>query len=728
MGRTRGTTRTTRAGNAEQNPPGPRSRGRRKRRSDRTYPADELRRDLLLACISRAIDDREIALQKQSRVFFQISGAGHEALYLALAHELRPGYDWFFPYYRDCALMLGLGLTPTQILYQAVGSADDPASGGRQMPSHWGSVPFNVVTQSSPTGSQCIPAVGCAEAGRYIVRHPDLAEQGLKAHGDELTYVSLGEGACSEGEFWESLNTACVEHLPVLYVVADNGYAISVPASEQAPAPVNELVGGFTGLEVHTVDGTDYFAVRDIVPGIISQVRAGVGPALLHARVTRPYSHSAADTQSKYRLPQELESELEHDPIDGMERALVERGVITPDEAVEIREEARRIVAEAAKEALAGARPDPATVLDNVVALPDIPDPGEPRPAPAEGDGAAPVALGEAVRRGLHEAMAADERIRVFGEDVADAREAVLADVEGKGGVFGTTHGLQRAFGRARCYNTPLSESNIIGRAVGQAVRGLKPVPEIQFMDYIYPAMQQVKSEAATIRWRSNGSWTCPVVIRVPIGGYLTGGAIWHSQCGEAIFTHIPGLLVAFPSRAADAVGLLRAAFRCDDPVLFFEHKHLLRQPYTRDPYPDTDYVVPFGRGRYARRGKDLTVVTWGATVQKSLQAAERLAQEDDVDVEVIDLRTLVPWDQEMVAESVKATSRVLVVHEDVRRGGFGGEIAAWIGDELFWELDAPVGRVAAKDCHVAYEPSLEWAILPQVDDIVDGARRALRA
>ena len=681
------------------------------------YPDEELRRDFLLACISRSIDDREIALQKQSRVFFQISGAGHEALYLAIARELRAGYDWFFPYYRDCALMLGLGMTPTQILLQAVGSADDPASGGRQMPSHWGYRPFNVVTQSSPTGSQCIPAVGCAEAGRYIVRRPGL---GLTAHGDEITYVSLGEGACSEGEFWESLNTACVEHLPVLYVVADNGYAISVPASEQAPAPVNELVSGFTGLRVNTVDGTDYFAVRELIPDIVAHLRAGAGPALLHARVTRPYSHSAADTQSKYRLPQELETELESDPIDGMERALVERGVLSPDDAVALRDEARRIVAEAAKEALAAPRPDPATVMDHVVALPDIPDPGEP------GDSGETVAFGEAIRRTLHEAMAADERIRVFGEDVADAREAVIADVEGKGGVFGTTHGLQRAYGRGRCYNTPLSESNIIGRAVGQAVRGLRPSPEIQFMDYIYPAMQQVKSEAATIRWRSNGTWTCPTVIRVPIGGYLTGGAIWHSQCGEAIFAHIPGLLVAFPSRAADAVGLLRAAFRCEDPVLFFEHKHLLRQPYTRDPFPDEGYVIPFGRGRYATRGTDLTIVTWGATVHKSCQAAERLGLEDGMSVEVIDLRTLVPWDQEIVAESVRTTSRVLVVHEDVRRGGYGGEIASWIGEELFWELDAPVGRVAAKDCHVAYEPSLEWAILPQVDDIVAGARSVL--
>jgi 2-oxoisovalerate dehydrogenase E1 component len=720
MGRIRGATKSK--GSTKASGKAGANSGRRGQGA-KAYSADELRHDLLLACISRAIDDREIALQKQSRVFFQISGAGHEALYLALAHELRPGHDWFFPYYRDCALMLGLGLTAKQILLQAVGSAEDPASGGRQMPSHWGYVPFNVVTQSSPTGSQCIPAVGCAEAGRYIVRHPDL---GLPAHGDEITYVSLGEGACSEGEFWESLNTACVEHLPVLYVVADNGYAISVPASEQAPAPVHEMVAGFKGLQTYTVDGTDYFAVRELAPTIVSHLRAGVGPVLLHARVTRPYSHSAADTQSKYRISQELETELEQDPIEGMERAMVERGAITPDEAVAIREEARRIVAQAAKEALAAARPDPGTVLDNVVALPDIPDPGEPKPAPGtEGE---EVALGEAIRRGLHEAMAADERIRVFGEDVADAREAVLADVEGKGGVFGTTHGLQRAFGRARCYNTPLSEANIIGRAVGQAVRGLRPAPEIQFMDYIYPAMQQVKSEAATIRWRSNGTWTCPTVIRVPIGGYLTGGSIWHSQSGEAIFTHIPGLLVAFPSRAADAVGLLRAAFRCEDPVLFFEHKHLLRQPYTRNPYPDESYVVPFGRGRYARRGRDLTIVTWGATVQRSLQAAERLAADDVGEVEVIDLRTLVPWDQEIVAESVRSTSRVLVVHEDVRRGGFGGEIAAWVADELFFDLDAPVGRIGAQDCHVAYEPSLEWAILPQVDDIVAGAQRILEA
>ena len=684
------------------------------------YPADELRRDLLLARVSRAIDDREIALQKQSRVFFQISGAGHEALLLGLAHELRPGYDWFFPYYRDLALMLGLGVSAEQVLLQAVGSADDPASGGRQMPAHWGDPERNVVTQSSPTGSQCIPAVGCAEAGRYIVRRPHL---GLPAQGDEVTYVSLGEGATSEGEFWESLNTACTEHLPVLFVVADNGYAISVPSSEQSPAPIDELVSGFAGLQVRSIDGTDYFEVRRTAREVVTHIRAGVGPALVHAKVTRPYSHSAADTQSKYRLPKELAWETEHDPIDRLERDLVEAGVLTADEAAEIRDEARQVVADAAKAALAAARPDVDSVLDQVVALPDIPDPGEAATGP-EGDDV--VALGEAIRRTLHEVMEADERVRVFGEDVADAREAILADVEGKGGVFGTTHGLQRSFGRARCYNTPLAEANIIGRAVGQAVRGLRPVPEIQFFDYIWPAMQQIRSEAATIRWRSNGAFTCPTVIRVPIGGYLQGGSIWHSQSGESIFAHIPGLLIAFPSRASDAVGLLRAAFRCEDPVLFLEHKHLLRQGYTKDPFPDAGFVVPFGRGRYVRRGDDLTIVTWGATVERSRLAAERLAAEDGASVEIVDLRTIVPWDQEMVAESLARTSRLLVVHEDVVRGGFGGEIAAWAAEQSFWQLDAPIGRVGAQECHVAYAPELETAILPQVDGIAAAARRLL--
>lgn len=660
-----------------------------------------------MALISRCLDDREIALQKQSRVFFQISGAGHEALLLGLARSLRPAYDWFFPYYRDRALMLGLGITPTEILMQAVGSGSDPSSGGRQMPCHWGYKPLNVVTQTSATGTQCIPAVGSAEAARYIVRRPHL---GLTAHGDELTYVSLGEGATSEGEFWESLNTACVEHLPVLYVIADNGFAISVPASEQAPAPVAELVGGFRGLAVHRYDGRDYFEARTRGAEAIAHVRAGVGPALIHATVTRPYSHSAADTQSKYRSAAELADETAHDPITLLEAVLLEEGVLSPDDAQALRAEAFQVVADAAKEAMAAPRPDPATIDHHVKALPELTE----RVYDPATEGGEVVPFGEAIKRTLHEVMAKDERIRVFGEDVGDAREDLLENVEGKGGVFGTTHGLQREFGRARCYNTPLSEANIVGRAVGQAFRGLKPAPEVQFFDYIWPAMQQIKTEAATARWRSNGAFNVPLVLRVPIGGYLTGGAIWHSQCGESIFAHVPGLSIAFPSRARDAAGMLRAAFQADDPILYLEHKHLLRQPYTRDAFPPEDYVVPFGHGTIDRAGDEVTVVTYGATVEKTRQAVDQLG----ASVEIIDLRWLIPWDQDLVAESVAKTGRCLVVHEDVITCGFGAEVAAWIGEHCFSDLDAPVRRVAAIDTHVAYEPKLENAVLPQVDDI----------
>ncbi len=684
----------------------------------RGIPVREAVEDLRSAWISRYLDDREIALQKQSRVFFQIAGAGHESLLLGLARELRPAYDWFFPYYRDRALLLGLGVTPEEILLQAVGSADDPASGGRQMPCHWGHRDLHVVSQSSPTGSQCLPAVGCAEASRYISRRQ---LPGCEARGDELTYVSLGEGATSEGEFWESLNTACTLHLPLLYLVADNGYAISVPSDEQAPAPISELVVGFRGLQVHRLDGTDYFAVRAAVPGIVAAVRAGVGPALLHARVTRPYSHSGADTQSKYRSAAELADEAASDPITRLETALVGGGVLSESELVSLRNEARENVAAAARRALAAARPDPGAITSNVVSLPSIADSDE---QADEGSGDV-VALGEAIKRALAECMDADERIRVFGEDVADAREAVLADVEGKGGVFGTTHGLQRRFGLARCYNTPLAEANIVGRAVGQAIRGLRPAPEVQFFDYIWPAMQQIKSEAATLRWRSNGAWTCPMVLRVPIGGYLTGGAIWHSQSGESIFTHIPGLVVVMPSRAADAAGLLRTAFMCEDPVLFLEHKHLLRQAYTRGPYPTPGFRVPLGRGRVVLEGSDLSIVTWGATVEKSRQAAAALAAEG-VSVRLVDLRSLAPWDRDLVAESVEHTSRLLVVHEDVMTSGFGAEVAAWVGEHCFSALDAPVRRVAALDTHVAYEPTLEKAILPQVEDIAAAARETL--
>jgi 2-oxoisovalerate dehydrogenase E1 component len=630
---------------------------------------------------------------------------------LGLARYLRPGYDWFFPYYRDRALALALGVTPMEMLMQAVGAADDPASGGRQMPCHWGARSLNIVSQTSATGSQCLPAVGSAEAARYISRRPQLP--GCRANGDELTYVSLGEGATSEGEFWESLNTACRLHLPVLFVVADNGYAISVRSTDQHPAPISEMVRGIRGLHVVKMDGRDYFEVRKKGANAIAHVRAGAGPCLIHALVTRPYSHSLSDDQKKYRAPEELEDEREHDPILVFEQQLVAAGALHEGDADRLRNEARESVRAAADAALAARRPAPQSVLQHVVgALPVTSDPGEPEVA----EGADVVTFGEAIRLTLHEQMGQDERIRVFGEDVADADPDVIDEVPGKGGVFGITFGLQRAFGDARCYNTPLAEANIIGRAVGQAMRGLRPCPEIQFFDYVWPAMNQLKTEAATTRWRSNGSFTCPMVVRIPIGGYLQGGAIWHSQCGESIFAHIPGLLIAFPSRARDAAGLLRTAFRAEDPVLFLEHKHLYRQGYNRDPLPPDGWMLPFGKGTYVTRGERVTIVTWGATVHRARTAANELGAESGV--EIIDLRTISPWDREIVAESVRKTGRVLVLHEDTLTCGFGAEVAAFVADECFEYLDAPVLRLAATDTHVAYEPSLENAILPQVADI----------
>jgi len=700
----------------------------------RGVPVPELISDYRLALVSRCIDDREITLQKQSRGFFHISGAGNEALCLGLARSLRPAYDWFFPYYRDRSLVLSLGVSPTDLLLQAVGAANDPASAGRQMPSHFGARHLNIVTQSSPTGSQCLPAVGCAEAGRYITAHRHELPAGCAARDGEVTYVSLGEGATSEGEFWESLNTECTLRLPLLYVVADNGYAISVPASQQSPGPISELVSCFPGLAVHRIDGRDYFEVRKNAPGIVAGVRQGLGPALVHATVTRPYSHSSADTQSKYRPKSELDDEVWNDPIAILERALLEGGLLSSDEMAEMREEARRLVAEAAKEALAAPRPSPATMFEHLVDLPDIaPDEYDEQAAyPGRGARAAGadlaveegpvVALGEAVRLALHEAMARDPRVRVFGEDVADAPPELLDELEGKGGVFGTTFGLQRKFGSDRCFNTPLAEANIVGRAIGQGMRGLRPVPEVQFFDYIWTAMQQIKSEAATVRWRSAGQWSCPMVLRVPIGGYLAGGANWHSQSGVSIFAHVPGLVIVMPSRALDAVGLLRTALAGEDPVLFLEHKHLLRQRYTEDAYPAEGFRLPFGKGRTVQAGRDLTIVTYGATVERSLLAAGQTG----ASVEVIDLRSIAPWDKELVASSVARTGRLLVVSEDHLTCGFASEVASWAGEHCFDDLDAPVCRIGAADTHIPYEPLLERATLPQVEQIAEAARRLL--
>jgi 2-oxoisovalerate dehydrogenase E1 component len=679
---------------------------------------DELVRAYRTMVLSRRIDDKEIQLKNQSLIFFQISGAGHEAVLAAAGMSLKPGYDWFYPYYRDRALCLALGVTPYEMLLAAVGGKDDPASGGRQMPSHWGNKRLNIVSQSSPTGTQCLQAVGAAEAGRLYERVTAIEGRESRFQRDEVVYISIGEGTTSEGEFWESLNSACIGKLPLVYLIEDNGYAISVPVEVQtAGGDISKLVASFPGLFVQSIDGTDIVESHRALTEAVAYARARKGPALVHARVIRPYSHSLSDDEKLYKTPAERASEAARDPIVKLKDLLLREGLATDDELAAIVKDVDREVHEAADRAVASPKPTPDTATRYVYS-PDV-DPTSDMFATALLPEGKSDTMVSAINRTLKDEMARDPRIVVFGEDVADCSRAdSLGSVPGKGGVFKVTHGLQRAFGGDRVFNSPLAEATIVGRATGMATRGLKPVAEVQFFDYIWPAMMQIRDELTMLRYRSNNAFSAPVVIRVAIGGYLRGGAPYHSQSGESIFAHCPGIRIAFPSNAQDAAGLLRTAIRCDDPVLFLEHKHLYRQTYNKGEYPGANYMVPFGKSARRRDGEDVVVITWGALVQRSLLAAQQ-AEKDGISTMVIDLRTIMPYDWDAIASAVMTTNRVVIAHEDQLTCGFGAELAARIAGELFEHLDAPVRRVAALDSPVAYYPALEEVILPQSADVL---------
>jgi 2-oxoisovalerate dehydrogenase E1 component len=683
--------------------------------------------------LSRRLDDREIQLKRQNKIYFQISSAGHEAVTAVMGLLLRPGIDWIYPYYRDRALCLMLGVTPLETLLQAVGAKDDPSSGGRQMPSHWGHPKWNIVNRSSCTGTQFVQAVGAAEATLYYEHRAKALTQAKKAplgqyakfDPDEIVYVSGGDGSTSEGEFWESLNVACAKKLPMLYLIEDNGYAISVPVEVQtAGGSISKLTQGFPGLHIAECDGTDPLESYAVGKEAMEYCRERRGPALVHAHVTRPYSHSLSDDEKLYKSAGEREEEARRDPVSKLALLLVREGVLDQKQIEALEAEVDNEVREAADQALAAEVPEIESIRMHIYS-PDI-DPTSSAFETEPQFHGAPKTMVEMVAATLSDEMARDERITVFGEDVADAsREDNLKHVKGKGGVFKATSGLQRKYGADRVFNSPLAEASIVGRAIGMANRGLKPVAEIQFFDYIWPAMMQIRDELCVFRWRSNGAFKAPAVLRVAIGGYLTGGAVYHSQSGESIFAHCPGLRVVMPSTALDVAGMLRTAIRSDDPVMFLEHKHLYRQPYNRSEYPGPDYMVPFGKARVVKEGTDVSIITYGAVVHRAEVVAGQLEREG-TSVEIIDLRSLSPYDWEAIAATVRKTHRVIVAYEDMLSWGYGAEIAARIADELFEELDAPVKRVAAMDTFCAYQPKLEDVILPQTSHITAAVKQLL--
>lgn len=662
---------------------------------------DELMNALSMMSVSRAIDNKVMTLIKQGKAFFLISGAGHEATQVAFGLAMQKGVDWAYPYYRDMCFSITLGSKPEDLFLAFLGKADDPLTGGRQMPCHWSSKEANIPTQSSPTGTQFLQAVGTALA---------LKKKGING----VVYVSAGEGTTSQGEFHEAVNWASREKLPVVFVIQNNKWAISVPVQDQTAgknASVLEMMKGYENLLRLEVDGTDFLQSHAIAQSAFKYARQGKGPALVEAHVVRLFSHSSSDDQKKYRPDDSLQEDLKKDPIKLFSDLLIKKGVLTELAYEEFKKKINDHITEAADWALKQPEPDPQTATRFVLDESGKRDRIEYEKLSHEGN---PIVMVDAINHALREEMDRNDKIYVFGEDVAD----------GKGGVFTATKGLSTKFGKERVFNSPLAEASIVGVATGMALAGLKPCVEIQFGDYIWPAFMQFRDEIVMYRYRSNNLFEAPVVTRVAVGGYIHGG-LYHSQNVEGFFAHMPGILIAYPSNAADAKGLLKTSLRLNDPVLFLEHKGLYRQSYSTSPEPDADYLVPFGKAKVVREGNDLSIITYGAMVHESNFAAKKL-EDDGYSVEILDLRTIAPLDVDAIYKSVKKTGKVMVIHEDTLTAGFGAEIAALITENCFESLDGPVKRIAAKDTPIPYAPNLEYAILPTREKIYNEVKLLL--
>ena len=645
--------------------------------------------------LSRALDKKMLILLKQGKSFFHMGASGHEAAQLAASLIIKPGKDWSYPYYRDGAYCLGLGMTSREQLLSFLSKADDPNSGGRQMPMHYGHKDLRIVSQSSPTGSQFLQALGSSLAAQYD-------------ESRDIVYVSSGEGTTSQGDFHEALNWASNAKAPIIFHIQDNEYAISTHKSEQSADSVFTRAAGYKNLSRFDVDGTNFFETHLAFKQAAERARKGQGPSIIVSNVVRLLPHSSSDDQRKYRTEDDLNQDQKRDPLLILKNQASENNFILQKEFEKMDLLVKEQVDSDVLWAETQSYPDEETALNHIYST----DP------PITESVAKPIrdniVIVDAINHALKEEMLQNNKMVIFGQDIADP----------KGGVFTATKGLSDEFGTNRVFNSPLAESSIIGTAIGLAVSGYKPVVEIQFGDYIWTAMNQIRNEVVTMRYRSNNAWNCPLIIRTPVGGYIHGG-LCHSQSIDGYFIHMPGIYLAYPSNASDAKGLLKMACRMNDPVLFMEHKGLYRQGYAATEEPDEDYVIPFGKGRIVSDGDILTVITWGAMVQKTIEAVKSLSLEKGL-VEIIDLRTLNPLDINIIKTSIEKTGKALIVYEDNLTNGPGAEISAIIGEKCFEYLDGPIKRIASKDSPVPFNWFLENKVLPQTEDIALGIKELL--